>query len=118
MIVSSCSKDIDYEFTIKNQTIYNIDKMIFDFGANGENTVSIKSFQTTPVFTLTFDGREYVNSTDIGYSIQNYSTKDSSYTINSGHFLSRKSLNESSVNNIIVETVSSSNGDIFKARLQ
>ena len=118
LFISSCSKDIDYEFTITNQTIYDIDKMIFDFGANGDNTVSIKSFETTPVFSLNFDGGEYVNPIDIGYSIKNYSTTDSSYTINSGHSLSRKSLSENSLNKIIIETVPSSNGDIFKARLQ
>lgn len=118
LLINSCTKDIDYKFTIKNQTVYDIDKMIFDFGANGKNIISIKSFETTPVFSLNFDGGEYVNSIDLGYSIKTYSTVDSSYTINSGHFLSRKSLSESNVNNVIIEIVPSSNGDIFKARLQ
>lgn len=116
--ISSCTKDIDYKFTIKNQTIYDIDKMTFQFGANGDNIIAIKSYQTTPIFILNFDGGEYVNPIDLAYSIDIYSTKDSTYTLNIGHFLSRKSLSENNLNKIIIETVSSSDGDIFKARLE
>ena len=118
LISSSCSKDIDYQFKIKNNTIYDIDKMKFDFGSSGNNTISLKSFQNTGNIIINFSGREVVNPIDVHYTIFNYSTADSTFTNTIGHMLDRDELSEDNVNSIVIEVVPSSDNDIFEARLQ
>ena len=70
----SCSKEIDYNFQVKNQTKYHLNEVSFDW-CNGDKKISMSPNSLTGLFTLTYKTRGANISKRWYFCVARYSSK-------------------------------------------
>ncbi len=116
----SCSKEIDYNFQVKNQTKYHLNEVSFDW-CNGDNKISINPNSLTGLFTLTYktSGANTLGHGSLCITVLSYSDTISTYQNTIGIAIEKSKLNKKTPNVILIsEKTTPSNSNIFSIELE
>jgi hypothetical protein len=113
IVITSCSKEIDYEIQIVNSTDFNIDK----FQLGSEDNLSISPNESTASFTI--NKEKAINVTDplLSYSTLKFSNADTTY-INEEGVGGVISFNELSSKNLNIIKLKVDQSIFFRAQVQ
>ncbi|MCD4773507.1 MAG: hypothetical protein K8R41_09020 [Bacteroidales bacterium] len=117
----SCSKELSYDFKVKNETNYHLNKILFDW-CQGDNSISVEPNKSSEIFTLTYktSGANFFGSGSLCITIESYSDSISNYENAYGIAIDRSKLDEGQLNtiNIIKDINPYYETDIFTISLQ
>ncbi|MDX9892253.1 MAG: hypothetical protein RBS29_07145 [Bacteroidales bacterium] len=103
-LLFSCSKPIDYQIQIVNNTLYTIDKLEFGGSISGP-VISVPPMSTSEAFHITYDEgfRDVMGDPEYLISITQYSDENGTYNNNMWRFFPLNEANPKTNNVISVQ---------------